>query len=208
MRNIKSARYFLLWIAALALLGVSMSGAEKKKELKPTFRTSDRCLACHNGLTTPSGKDVSIGFDWRSSIMANSARDPYWQASVRREDLDHPEARAVIEDGCADCHMPIARYEAKLQGRLGEVFAHLPFDTDPKKNASAEDGVSCSVCHQIGKEKLGARESFNGGFVIGPPQSNDNHPEYGPFNIQNGQARIMDSSSGGFRPTDGSHIRD
>src|SRR6202140_3616296 len=142
----------LSWCALLAVALLSLpsalvsqsdkektKGPTKKKELKPAFRTSDRCLACHNGLTTPSGKDVSIGFDWRSSIMANSARDPYWQASVRREDLDHPEARAVIEDGCADCHMPIARYEAKLQGRLGEVFAHLPFDADPKKNASAED---------------------------------------------------------------------
>src|ERR1700726_3818195 len=129
-------------------------GPTKKNELKPKFQTSDRCLACHNGLTAPSGKDVSIGFDWRSSIMANSARDPYWQASVRRGGLDHPEARAVIEDGCADCHMPIARYESKLQGRLGEVFAHLPFDDDRKKNAPAEDGVSCSVCHQIGKNKL------------------------------------------------------
>ena len=208
MRNIKSARYFLLWIAALALLCVSMSGAEKKKELKPTFRTSDRCLACHNGLTTPSGKDVSIGFDWRSSIMANSARDPYWQASVRREDLDHPEARAVIEDGCADCHMPIARYEAKLQGRLGEVFAHLPFDADPKKNASAEDGVSCSVCHQIGTEKLGARESFNGGFVVDAPEAEENHPEYGPFVIQPGQAHIMQTSTGGFRPAVASHIHE
>src|ERR1700692_3276133 len=96
MRNIKSARYFFLWIAALALLCVSMSGAEKKKELKAAFRTSDRCLACHNGLTTPSGKDVSIGFDWRSSIMANSARDPYWQGSGGSEDIYHPETRGGI----------------------------------------------------------------------------------------------------------------
>ncbi len=198
----------LVLIGALAPLCVSMSGAEKQKELKPAFQTSDRCLACHNGLTTPSGKDVSIGFDWRSSIMANSARDPYWQASVRREDLDHPQSKAAIEDGCADCHMPIVRYESKLQGHLGEVFAHLPFDDDPKKNASAEDGVSCSVCHQIGKDKLGTRESFNGGFVVDSPQAEENHPEYGPFVIQPGQARIMQTSTGGFRPTEAGHIHD
>src|ERR1700726_2557266 len=102
-------------------------GPTKKNELKPEFHTADRCLACHNGLTTPSGKDVSIGFDWRSSIMANSARDPYWQASVRREDIDHPESKAVIEDECATCHMPMARYEARVEGHKGEVFAHLPF---------------------------------------------------------------------------------
>src|SRR5438874_1648728 len=198
-------------IVALALLGlprVLMSESNSQKDSKVAFQTSDRCLACHNGLTTPLGQDVSIGFDWRSSIMANSARDPYWQASVRREDMDHPESRGQIEDGCADCHMPIARYEAKLHGRLGEVFAHLPFDRDLKNNASAEDGVSCSVCHQIGREKLGSRESFNGGFVVDPPQLKDNHPEYGPFVIQNGQAHIMQSSSGGFRPTEASHIQD
>src|SRR5580700_1281198 len=132
------------WIPALALTlaspcALSSAPGGDEKDLKPAFQTSDRCLACHNGLTTPSGKDVSVGFDWRSSIMANSSRDPYWQASVRREDVDHPESKAEIEDGCADCHMPIARYEAKLQGKLGGVFAHLPFDSDPKKNAAAED---------------------------------------------------------------------
>ena len=212
----RSARYCYL-ISALALALASprtlMSGPlgeekDQQKDLKPTFQTSDRCLACHNGLTTPSGKDVSIGFDWRSSIMANASRDPYWQASVRREDIEHPESSAKLEDGCADCHMPIARYEAKLQGRLGEVFAHLPFDSDPKKNAAAEDGISCSVCHQIGKEKLGTRESFNGGFIVDAPRSKDDHPEYGPFVIDNGRAHIMQTSTGGFRPTEADHIHD
>jgi len=201
--------WYLISALALASPCALMSGPSgKQKDLKPAFQTSDRCLACHNGLTTPSGKDVSIGFDWRSSIMANSSRDPYWQASVRREDIEHPESSAKLEDGCADCHMPIARYEAKLQGRLGEVFAHLPFDRDPEKNAAAEDGVSCSVCHQIGKEKLGARESFNGGFVVDAPRSKDEHPEYGPFVIDNGRAHIMQTSTGGFRPTEAAHIHD
>ncbi len=177
-------------------------------QAKPSFHTADRCLACHNGMITSTGKDVSIGIDWRSSIMANSARDPYWQASVRREDMDHPEARAEIEDGCADCHMPMSRYEAKLQGQLGGVFDHLPFSADPKKNAAAEDGVTCSVCHQISSQKLGTRESFNGGFVVDSPQPDNDHPEYGPFQIQPGLAHIMQSSTGGFRPTEGLHIAD
>ena len=206
------ARYWqwipALWLALASPCALTSASGGDKTDLKVAFQTSDRCLACHNGLTTPSGKDVSIGFDWRSSIMANSARDPYWQASVRREDIEHPESSAKLEDGCADCHMPIARYQAKLQGRLGEVFAHLPFDNDPKKNAAAEDGVSCSVCHQIGKEKLGMRESFNGGFVVDTPQSKNDHPEYGPFVIDNGRAHIMQTSTGGFRPTEADHIHD
>jgi hypothetical protein len=126
---------------------------------KPSFQTSDRCLACHNGILTSSGEDVSIGFAWRSSMMANSSRDPYWQGSVRRESIDHPESQAAIEDECSVCHMPIPRYEAKVEGRKGQIFSHLPFDADNKENAKAEDGVTCSVCHQISKEKLGTRES-------------------------------------------------
>ena len=47
------------------------------------FQTSSDCLACHNGLTTPAGEDVSIGVQWRASMMANSSRDPYWHAAVR-----------------------------------------------------------------------------------------------------------------------------
>src|SRR5437667_266812 len=141
-----------------------MSGAQHPA-LDRKFQTSDRCLACHNGMVTSSGQDVSIGLDWRSGMMANSSRDPYWQGSVRRESIDHPESRADIEDVCSTCHMPMSHYEAKWQGRKAEVFSFLPFEADPKKSASAEDGVSCSVCHQISREKLGTRESFNGGFV-------------------------------------------
>jgi hypothetical protein len=202
------SRLLLIGIALLAATTMKSHAADQHKGLQAEFHTSDRCLACHNGLTTPEGKDVSIGFDWRSSIMGNSARDPYWQASVRREDIDHPESKAEIEDGCADCHMPMARYEAKQKGKLGEVFAHLPFDKEPEKNASAEDGVTCSICHQIARQNFGTRESFNGGFLIETPQSKNDHTEFGPFVIQNAQASIMQTSTGGFRPAAAEHILD
>jgi hypothetical protein len=198
-------------IIVLGLLGCSprlLGGDGQHAAAKPSFQTSDRCLACHNGIVTPSGEDVSIGFDWRSSMMANSSRDPYWQGSVRRESIDHPESQAAIEDECSICHMPITRLEAKSEGRKGQIFSHLPFDQDKKDNAKAEDGVSCSVCHQIAKEKLGTAESFSGGFVINPPSSKGEHPEYGPFAIDAGRQRIMRTSSGGFRPTEDAHIRD
>jgi len=198
---------------AIIVLGLLSSprlvdGGGPHNAAKPSFQTSDRCLACHNGIVTPSGEDVSIGFAWRSSMMGNSSRDPYWQGSVRRESMDHPESQAAIEDECSICHMPITRFEAKLEGRKGQIFSHLPFDRDKKDNAKAEDGVSCSVCHQIAKEKLGTPESFNGGFVVNPPSSKSEHPEYGPFAIDAGRQRIMHTSSGGFRPTEDAHIRD
>src|SRR5205823_664155 len=92
------------------------------------FQTSDRCLACHNGMTTPAGEDISIGVNWRTSMMANAGRDPYWMAGVRRELIDHPAAAELIQDECTICHMPMMRYEARLAGGEGNPFAHLPPD--------------------------------------------------------------------------------
>ena len=196
-------------IVAILLACAPMGAASKSANGKhdPTFQTSDRCFACHVGLITPSGQDVSIGTEWRSSIMANSSRDPYWQASVRRESIDHPESQRAIEDECSICHMPITRFEAKQQGRQGEVFTHLPLDSDDPAKKQAADGVSCSVCHQISNEKLGTRESFNGGFEIDKPDSSGARPEYGPFEIEKGQTRIMQTSTGGFQPNEKKHIQ-
>ena len=188
-------------------VGVASGAPPARKASTPSFQTSDRCLACHNGITTPSGEDVSIGFNWRPTMMANSSRDPYWQASVRREIADHPESRAHIEDECSICHMPMARYEAKQKGQHGEVFAHVPFDPGNPASRLAADGVSCSLCHQMSKDKLGTPESFVGGFVIDPPNAQGEHAEYGPYKIEAGQTRIMRTSSSGFRPTESEHIQ-
>jgi hypothetical protein len=172
-----------------------------------SFQTSDRCLACHNGLTTSSGEDVSIGFDWRASVMANSSRDPYWQASVRRESLDHVPATAEIEDTCSRCHMPMARYDAKLHGQRGEVFANLPFHSHRDGGSLAEDGVSCAMCHQLSAQKLGTPETFTGNFIVDPADAAGEHREYGPYAIDRGHTLVMKTSTQGFTPTESSHIR-
>jgi hypothetical protein len=205
----KKTSYLIVAVALIAAMRQPLRGGGDDNSAKLAFHTSDRCLACHNGLTTKTGKDVSIGFDWRASIMANSSRDPYWQASVRRETIDHPEVRADIEDECSVCHMPIPRFEARLKGGKGKIFDHLPFGQgSDEKGDPAEDGVTCSVCHQISKDNLGKKESFNGGFNVDAPASKTDHPEYGPYSIGKGQALIMQSSTGGFRPTFANHIAD
>jgi hypothetical protein len=144
---------------------------------------------------------------WRATMMANSSRDPYWQAGVRRESIDHRESKAAIEDECSKCHMPMARYQSKFEGKEGEVFSHLGFDPDNRMDRLAEDGVSCSLCHQIQPDKLGTRESLVGGFVIDTKKDKGEREEYGPFKIENGELRIMRTSSGGYRPTQGDQIR-
>lgn len=195
--------------AAAILMGLPTSSQARRADEKigkALFQTSDRCLACHNTLSTSQGEDISIGFSWRPTMMANAGRDPYWQAGVRRESIDHAEARAVIEDECSKCHMPMARYQSMFQGHEGEVFSHLSVGSDERMDQLAQDGVSCSLCHQIRKDKLGTRESLVGGFVIDTGKNVGEREEYGPFSIEKGEARIMRTSSG-FNPTEGDHIR-
>ena len=199
----------LLQVTVLLALALSqshsISGAST--DHKELFQTSDRCFACHNGLSTSTGEDVSIGLSWRPTMMANSARDPYWQASVRRETIDHPGSKAAIEDECATCHMPMARYQSKYEGKDAEVFSRLAFGSNDRMDRFAQDGVSCSMCHQITQDKLGTRESWVGGFVVDTTKSKGERAEYGPYKIEDGQNRIMRTSSGGYRPTEGEHIR-
>jgi hypothetical protein len=173
----------------------------------PLFATSESCVACHNGLVTSAGQDVSFGTSWRPSMMANSARDPYWQAAVRRESLDHPDARAAIEDECSACHMPMTRYQAKAAGAKGKLFAHLPVGAHGTPDALlAADGVSCSLCHQISPEKLGTAESFSGGFVVEAAGWEGSRKAFGPFAVDRGMARVMRSASG-FDPTLATHVQ-
>src|SRR5262245_18118805 len=204
---LKLVRFFLLLMlvsSPLILLGrVPDPHTKITKEL---FQTSDRCFACHNTLSTSGGEDISIGFAWRPTMMANSARDPYWQAGVRRETIDHAESKSVIEDECSKCHMPMARYQSKFEGKEGEIFSRLNLDSDDRMDKLAQDGVSCSLCHQIQKDKLGTPESLVGGFVIDTKKTRGEREEYGPFKIDNGELRIMSTSSGGYRPTEGEQI--
>lgn len=176
-------------------------------QMFPLFVTSSRCLACHNGMVTPQGEDVSIGTDWRSSMMAHSARDPYWQAGIRRETLVHPMAKAAIENECSACHMPMMRYMAKAAGKEGEVFAHLPiFRRSTEEDMLAADGVSCSMCHQIQKDDLGQKESFTAGFVVDVKMPWGQRRIFGPFEVDEGRQALMQSSSR-FVPTQASHIQ-
>ena len=201
---------------AVALVAVSSLRAQSarprvhdvasSKDYGTHFQTSDRCVACHNGVTTSTGEDISIGVHWRTSMMANAGRDPYWMAGVRREMIDHPTASALIQDECSICHMPMMRYEAKLAGGQGNAFAHLPPDRGKLSDRLADEGVSCTVCHQITDANFGKPESFVGGFKIDEQAAAGERRVYGPFEIDKGHTTVMHSSST-FRPAEGKHIR-
>jgi hypothetical protein len=181
------------------------SAAHHARADQTVFATSHDCVACHNNLVGPSGEDLSIGASWRGSMMANSARDPYVIASVRRETLDHPSSAAAIEDECAACHLPAARQIAHASGTRSQVFAHLAGPGE-SVGALARDGVTCTVCHQIAAERLGTAESFNGNFAIAPPLASGRRRAFGPFTVDAGRRRIMHSATG-FEQERADHIR-
>jgi len=188
--------------------GVKADAKQVHKNLS-LFTTSDNCVACHNVLVTPQGEDVSIGASWRSTMMGNSGRDPYWQAGVRRETIDHPMHAAAIQDECAECHMPMSTQISRASGGKGEVFAHLPLNKDngTELQKFAADSISCTVCHQISSERLGTRESFNGEFVMKPTPADGTRVIFGPFQIDAGRKTIMRSVTG-FVQAQGSHIQE
>jgi hypothetical protein len=198
------------WLISLGLVAVPRAAQPSRRASGATsnaiFQSADDCVACHNGLTSSSGEDVSIGFAWRASMMANSSRDPYWQAAVRRETIDHPEAVGTIEDECSTCHMPMARARAKASGGRGEVFAHLPIGARATRDAElAADGVSCTVCHQIDRDRLGTPASFTGNFSIANPVSGP-RTMLGPFEVDRGRTALMRSASGAT-PGEAHHIQ-
>lgn len=206
----------IVWVAApLAFVAAVAAQTQQAAEVRSSagktppalFETSDRCQACHNGQTTPSGEDISFGRAWRTTMMANAARDPYWHAGVRRESTDFPAAQAVIEGECSKCHMPMARLEAHAVGRDGTVFANLPVGShETRTGRLAADGVSCAVCHQIAPEKLGTPEVFSGNLVVDSTTPWGSRRIFGPFEVDKGRTTIMRSATS-FQPGQGLHVR-
>ena len=124
-----------LWLVSIVLVSAkelpTRTGTPKAKPDLSLFSHSENCMACHNNLIAPSGEDVSIGATWRSTMMANSARDPYWQAGVRRETIDHPTHSAVIQDECAGCHMPMATRIARAADGHGRSVCTSAAERSP-----------------------------------------------------------------------------
>ncbi|MFH1763920.1 MAG: hypothetical protein ABIF09_06990 [Gemmatimonadota bacterium] len=200
----------LLFLAAglvPARVGIAAQASVPAAGVPQLFHTSDQCLACHNGLVASSGEDVSIGFKWRSSMMGNAGRDPYWMAAVRRESLDHPAAVDAIEDKCTVCHLGMARTTAVAKGGQGRAFENFPvLGVGGPHTALAIDGVSCTVCHQIQNINLGVEEGFTGGYSIDLTTGMGNRTVVGPFEVDAGRTRVMESASE-FRPVEAAYIQ-
>lgn len=120
------------------------------------FPTAKLCSGCHghdpngNAMVTDDGTDVNTYDDWRSTMMANAARDPFWRAKVRHEILVNPAHSLELQDKCTSCHAPAGHYQAKLHD-------HKQYYTlsDMYADTLGLDGVTCQACHAQSPELLG-----------------------------------------------------
>jgi hypothetical protein len=103
--------------------------------------------------------------------------------------------------------MPMARAAAVAAGGRGRIFEHLPVGSRTGElDHLAADGVSCTLCHQIGPDRLGTPQSFTGGFVLAAPDGGERHL-LGPFDVKTGHSAVMRSATG-FRPSKADHVRE
>ncbi len=140
------------------------------------FKASATCNGCHghdpggNGMVTQDGgEDVNVVDDWRSTMMANSAHDPFWRAKVSHETQVDPAHQAALEDKCTSCHAPAGRHDKHMLGLGPYSIAEL--EQDPM----GIDGVSCVPCHIQSADSIGHRFSGNLKF------DTLNRPLYGPY---------------------------
>ena len=123
------------------------------------FAASGTCDPCHGfdtaGIASvdPLGNDINVVDDWRASMMANAAKDPFWRAKVSHEVIVNPSHQEGLEDKCTSCHAPLGRYNAIHTGMTSYSMNDLLSDE------AGLDGVSCLACHQQRPEGLGDTHS-------------------------------------------------
>ena len=162
------------------------------------FSTAGACESCHgsdpDGLAsvTALGEDVNIVDDWRASIMANSAKDPYWRAKIRQEMLNAPSHADETGHFCTKCHAPLGRHAHDVIGQELYTFDYMLTDT------AGLDGVSCVACHQQMPENLGHTHS-------GDLHFETDRWAYGPFESPLASPMALFS---GYTPLYSEHISD
>jgi hypothetical protein len=161
------------------------------------FTTAGRCAGCHGtdllGIASidGQGRDVNVVDDWRSTMMANSARDPFFRAKVEHEVLVNPAHQGPIENKCLSCHAPLGMHQESMLGHPPFTMAML--DT----SKMALDGVSCLSCHMQSEATAGTYFSgelqFDSARVYGPYSDDQINPAIMQFFVR-------------FTPGFGSHI--
>jgi MYXO-CTERM domain-containing protein len=96
---------------------------------------SNACTNCHAGYDA----NAEPGFSWKGSMMAQSARDPFFWATmtVAAQDSIYALGRPNGTDLCERCHVPKGWLELRSDPTNGSAFGGFDFD-----------GVQCDFCHK------------------------------------------------------------
>ena len=174
------------------------------------FTGSGKCAGCHGtdanhfasiagqtfpAVPMPDGWDVNVTDDWRSSLMANSAKDPFWRAKVEQEVALNPGHQLELEDKCTACHAPMGNFAAEHEGQAFYSMAEMLLDS------LALDGVSCNACHQQAPAGIGTRFSGEMTFV--------EDTLYGPYGGGKDEPLIYNlpmNTYVGYEPVYGAHM--
>jgi hypothetical protein len=156
----------------------------------PAFEPARVCAICHSNLPSPvDGRTNTAPYAlWLGSMKASSAHDPYWKAKVREEALEVPAAAAQIENTCLRCHAPAQQYSSGAGMRFRDL------------KQQGEEGVTCTVCHQITPAGFGTKASFSGNFRIGA-ESQIFGPHENPFSMP-----MLHHT--GYQPVESPHVLD
>lgn len=113
---------------------VRMPGTQPPPENNVTLEAPTRCTNCHSGFNAA----VEPGFNWKGSMMAQSARDPlFWAClTVSAQDSIWAVGTPNATDICLRCHFP----QGWVEGRSDPTNASLMQGND-------FSGVHCDVCH-------------------------------------------------------------
>ena len=166
-------------IRLIMIIGVATGAlrAENTTFTSTHFSGSGNCTRCHNGMSDPSGNDMSIETAWSSTMMANAAKDPFWMAKVRSEITRNSHLESVINDKCTKCHAPMANKEAHYAGDEVKIFDGGFLDTANAHHDEALNGVSCTLCHQIKDNgTLGTLAGMSGNYEV-----DESRTIYGPY---------------------------
>jgi hypothetical protein len=163
------------------------------------FVSAGRCAGCHGhdslgiAMVAGDGEDVNVVDDWRSTLMANSSRDPFFRAKMEHERLVNPGIADTIGHNCLKCHAPLAVFEEKMKG--APPFTVEMMDT----SVFARDGVSCLACHM--------QNPASGGHVFSGNLQFDSARVWGPYTDEQINPNIMQYFVN-YTPDQGSNILD
>ncbi|MHC4989691.1 MAG: multiheme c-type cytochrome, partial [Planctomycetota bacterium] len=141
------------------------------------FETSTSCSSCHgNYFDLDEVDDENEPYDaWVTSMMAQAARDPVWQAALAIANQD----ANLAGETCIRCHAPTAWLQGRSSSGTLDEFSSIEGDFD---------GVNCHFCHRslkwtleddspiedapilaaLDKQGLGFTQPGQGRFVIDP----------------------------------------